>query len=282
MKEAENAVPEEDAAMPIDRAMEAEPGLASEPPAPTEDVVMVQPCVPETDTPTLAADGTVDDLEESAERNRRTRLRDTGRKNYEESSDDDDIEGFLNRVSAGVKTKKTSSSPRKSSKQTMPPRKPSKPLSYRFVFAVATLDSVTIYSTQRSHARAIAHLTNLHYAPLTDVAWSADGSFLLLSSTDGFCTIVKFEGDELGVPVQETIAPCEVVARQSAPMAAKDAEMVAPSALQSAQEPDSLMEPIAASQPATMVPSDLAPSASHLDENTAKKKRIQPTFIRNI
>lgn len=33
---------------------------------------------------------------------------------------------------------------------------------------------------------------------MTDLAWSADGNILVVSSTDGYCTIIKFNQGELG------------------------------------------------------------------------------------
>lgn len=42
-------------------------------------------------------------------------------------------------------------------------------LPYRLVYAVATLDSIFLYDTQR--ATPIALLAGLHYAAISDVAW---------------------------------------------------------------------------------------------------------------
>eukprot|EP01112_Ceratiomyxa_fruticulosa_P019530 TRINITY_DN6412_c0_g2_i1.p1 TRINITY_DN6412_c0_g2~~TRINITY_DN6412_c0_g2_i1.p1 ORF type:complete len:577 (-),score=131.74 TRINITY_DN6412_c0_g2_i1:88-1818(-) len=72
-------------------------------------------------------------------------------------------------------------------------------LSYRIVFAVATLDTVVIYDTQ--HAHPLCYVTDIHYAALTDLAWSKDGRTLVVSSKDGYCSIISFEENELGVPL---------------------------------------------------------------------------------
>ena len=64
------------------------------------------------------------------------------------------------------------------------------------IFAVATIDTVYIYDTQQH--QPIASLGNLHYATYTDLAWSSTGETLLLSSADGFCSVVQFEKNELG------------------------------------------------------------------------------------
>ncbi|XP_063700048.1 chromatin assembly factor 1 subunit B [Culicoides brevitarsis] len=70
------------------------------------------------------------------------------------------------------------------------------PLPYRMIFAVATRSSVYLYDTQQKSPFAV--VSNIHYARLTDLAWSEDGEFLIVSSTDGFCSIIVFEKGELG------------------------------------------------------------------------------------
>lgn len=41
------------------------------------------------------------------------------------------------------------------------------------------------------------------------MAWSADGCTLVVSSTDGFCSIASFEKGELGVPIVEDVSATE-------------------------------------------------------------------------
>ncbi|KAL8277117.1 hypothetical protein RQP46_010445 [Phenoliferia psychrophenolica] len=77
-------------------------------------------------------------------------------------------------------------------------------LPYRMVYAVATLDCVFLYDTQQ--AGPICVFGNLHYAPFTDLTWSSDGQTLVVSSQDGYCSIVAFDPLELGTPYQETAA----------------------------------------------------------------------------
>ncbi|KAK9110427.1 hypothetical protein Sjap_018487 [Stephania japonica] len=72
-------------------------------------------------------------------------------------------------------------------------------LSYRLVFAVATLNSLCIYDTENE--APIAVLAGLHYEAITDVAWSPDAKYLALSSQDGYCTLVEFRSEELGTPI---------------------------------------------------------------------------------
>ncbi|XP_031957034.1 chromatin assembly factor 1 subunit B [Corvus moneduloides] len=74
-------------------------------------------------------------------------------------------------------------------------------LPYRLVFAVASEDSVLFYDTEQSFP--FGYVSNIHYHTLSDISWSSDGSFLAISSTDGYCSFVTFGKDELGVPLKE-------------------------------------------------------------------------------
>ncbi|XP_011805442.1 PREDICTED: chromatin assembly factor 1 subunit B [Colobus angolensis palliatus] len=74
-------------------------------------------------------------------------------------------------------------------------------LPYRLVFAVASEDSVLLYDTQQSFP--FGYVSNIHYHTLSDISWSSDGAFLAISSTDGYCSFVTFEKDELGNPLKE-------------------------------------------------------------------------------
>uniref|UniRef100_A0A182PH95 CAF1B/HIR1 beta-propeller domain-containing protein n=1 Tax=Anopheles epiroticus TaxID=199890 RepID=A0A182PH95_9DIPT len=75
------------------------------------------------------------------------------------------------------------------------------PLPYRMVFAVATKSSVYLYDTQQ--AAPFALISNIHYTRLTDMSWSSDGKMLIVSSTDGFCSIIFFAEGELGTVYEE-------------------------------------------------------------------------------
>jgi len=76
-------------------------------------------------------------------------------------------------------------------------------LPYRIVFAVITLDSVYIYDTQ--HTRPIAFAKHLHMAHLTDLSWSSDGNILMISSSDGYCSLCILQ--DLGVPLDLSLVP---------------------------------------------------------------------------
>lgn len=69
------------------------------------------------------------------------------------------------------------------------------------IFAVATKCSVYLYDTQQKIPFGL--ISNIHYTRLTDLAWSHDGKFLLVSSTDGYCSIVQFADGELGTIYKE-------------------------------------------------------------------------------
>ncbi|KAG2225266.1 hypothetical protein INT45_001490, partial [Circinella minor] len=69
-------------------------------------------------------------------------------------------------------------------------------LPYRMIYAVASQDAVYVYDTQ--HAAPLCVISGMHFAPITDIAWSHDGSILAFSSADGYCSAVVFDENELG------------------------------------------------------------------------------------
>ncbi|XP_057769036.1 chromatin assembly factor 1 subunit FAS2 isoform X2 [Salvia miltiorrhiza] len=72
-------------------------------------------------------------------------------------------------------------------------------LPYRLIFAVATLNSLYVYDTES--IQPIVIVAGVHYAAITDIAWSPSGNYLVLSSQDGYCTLLEFENQELGSPI---------------------------------------------------------------------------------
>ncbi|KAK0091062.1 hypothetical protein PV326_003810 [Microctonus aethiopoides] len=80
-------------------------------------------------------------------------------------------------------------------------------LPYRMIFAVATQKSVFLYDTQQ--LSPIAVVSNIHYTRLTDITWSMDGRILVVSSTDGYCSIIHFHDGELGT-VYSANKPIEI------------------------------------------------------------------------
>lgn len=68
-------------------------------------------------------------------------------------------------------------------------------LPYRMLIAVLTLDRLFIFDTE--HREPLWSVSGLHYGSLTDVSWSADGRLLVITSTDGFCSLVELEPEDL-------------------------------------------------------------------------------------
>lgn len=69
-------------------------------------------------------------------------------------------------------------------------------LPYRMIFAIASKSSIYLYDTQQR--LPFGSISNIHYSRLTDITWSSDGKVLIVSSFDGFCTLISFEDGELG------------------------------------------------------------------------------------
>jgi len=77
-------------------------------------------------------------------------------------------------------------------------------LEHRMIFAIATADTVFLYDTEQ--LAPFATVAHLHYASITDLAWSADAKMLAITSQDGYCSMVAFNQGELGV-VSTTMPP---------------------------------------------------------------------------
>ncbi|KAL0272464.1 UNVERIFIED_CONTAM: hypothetical protein PYX00_005421 [Menopon gallinae] len=57
-----------------------------------------------------------------------------------------------------------------------------------------------------------AFVSNIHYTGLTDISWSSDGRVLTVSSSEGYCSIIVFEENELGIPYKPQSEGSEVKA----------------------------------------------------------------------
>lgn len=84
---------------------------------------------------------------------------------------------------------------------------------YRMVYAVVTVGSVFIYDTQHPHP--LMKLAGIHYAPINDAAWTADGRVLVVCSSDGYLTFVRFQPNALGRVLADDAVP--TVVKQSHP-----------------------------------------------------------------
>ena len=69
------------------------------------------------------------------------------------------------------------------------------------ILAVATIDTVYLYDTE--HSCAIASIGDIHCSQITDLSWSGDAHRLLVTSTDGYVTVICFDDDELGTRLSE-------------------------------------------------------------------------------
>lgn len=69
-------------------------------------------------------------------------------------------------------------------------------LPYRMIYTVFTMDTLYVFDTHQM--APVAVFRDLHYGSLTDVSWSIDGHTLIVTATDGFCSIITFAPDELG------------------------------------------------------------------------------------
>lgn len=77
---------------------------------------------------------------------------------------------------------------------------------YRMVLAVACVDAVLFYDTE-AFSRPFATVEGLHCAEHTDIAWSADGLTVMLSSVDGYASVITFTEEELGPRLRESQIP---------------------------------------------------------------------------
>ncbi|GHJ88886.1 hypothetical protein NliqN6_5288 [Naganishia liquefaciens] len=102
-------------------------------------------------------------------------------------------------------------------------------LPYRLMYAVAAQDSVLLYDTQQ--AGPIAIFKGLHYSAFTDVAWSPAGDSLVLTSSDGYCSIVVFDAAELGAlhPTQQHHRQLQAIAQSHSSGHASTAHSLPPS-----------------------------------------------------
>ncbi|KAJ1972749.1 Chromatin assembly factor 1 subunit, partial [Dimargaris xerosporica] len=144
-------------------------------------------------------------------------------------------------------------------------------LPYRMIIAVATQDAILLYDTQQPEP--FAYLANFHYATLTDVAWSPDCRYLIMTSTDGYCSVVVFEPNELGTfYVGSADALDAPTLSTAAPDTARDLD-VSPS-----RSKPEVAPPLAvATNQATTTPKPLTTSNAK-----PTKKRIQPTFVGSL
>ncbi|GIL54792.1 hypothetical protein Vafri_10487 [Volvox africanus] len=157
-------------------------------------------------------------------------------------------------------------------------------LTYRIIMAVASVDSVVLYDMQALEPLAV--LGGIHFAAVTDLAWSDDGRYLVVASRDGYCTVCSFEEGELGEPVPLEELPAGVAAAVSRAAARRYQERTAAAAALRAAAavttapvaapPESVMDEHLEA-PALVAASDaMAAAAPEARISAAGPRRIQP------
>ncbi|KAJ2815587.1 hypothetical protein IWW50_006780, partial [Coemansia erecta] len=70
----------------------------------------------------------------------------------------------------------------------------------------ASQSAVSIYDTSVA-GRAVGLMDGLHYAAITDLAWTADGSHLLIVSIDGFASVASLDQPTRALPLRQPAPP---------------------------------------------------------------------------
>ena len=71
-------------------------------------------------------------------------------------------------------------------------------------FAVCFQHAVCVYKSEKGKATPVVLAGGLHRAAINDVAWARDASLLIIASSDGYLSLVKFRPGELG-PLDEPL-----------------------------------------------------------------------------
>lgn len=156
-------------------------------------------------------------------------------------------------------------------------------LPYRVVYAVATQDSVLVYDTQQQTPLCV--VSNLHYAAFTDLTWYAfhfskvriitltqvranDGTTLLMTSSDGFCSYLGFASAELGTVYTETPQA------RSQRLSISDGTVLQSTSIQSTLARSNPVAPGASGMPMTSVVRPASPTRT----NSASSVATQSSF----
>ncbi|KAJ1825654.1 Chromatin assembly factor 1 subunit [Coemansia sp. RSA 2599] len=124
----------------------------------------------------------------------------------------------------------------------------------RMMLAVATQNSVALYDTSLG-ARAVGLMAGLHYAAITDVAWSCDGAHLVIASIDGFASVAAIDQPTLPVAAARCWGAADGVTQEVAPL------------------------PPAVVQPRDALALAAAEAAAAEAARLKGKKRLAPTFV---
>jgi chromatin assembly factor 1 subunit B len=123
-------------------------------------------------------------------------------------------------------------------------------LAYKTVFCVLTENSILIYDTY--HTKPLAMARGLHFSGLTDAIWTPNGRALIVSSSDGYLSVIQFEEGELGKvyvkpptpPVVEGVETNKQLATSDSTEQpeAKRARLVSPATVRERFHPESQLE----------------------------------------
>lgn len=146
-------------------------------------------------------------------------------------------------------------------------------LPYRVILAIATKSSVYFYDTQQKMPFAL--ISNIHYARLTDLTWSSDGNTLIVSSADGFCTLITFEDGELGdIYKPEEIEDFEMDLDEDSSKDSKDNEI-------KTESPDVKLEKDAVPIE-IQIPETIIATTNQFESPEYKSKPATPIAIRRV
>ena len=143
-------------------------------------------------------------------------------------------------------------------------------LPYRLLLAVASMDSVAVYDTSKESPLAV--LGGVHLAPISDVAWSADGRCLAVSSQDGYCSFAWLEDKDLGEAAELDLPKIAggLAAEDAAMLEAAEDAPTGGAVTASAAPAAADTKPTPAAAPAAVAPADAVPGGP---------RRIVPTMV---
>lgn len=154
-------------------------------------------------------------------------------------------------------------------------------LPYRSVLAVLTTDTVLIYDTHNTLPLCIAR--GLHYASLTDAAWSSDGRRLFVSSTDGYVSVLSFQEGELGEVYHEVNSNKEeAVTTKEATTPNKNVPPVMVPPCEPGQTASIVAPPAKRLKTVISPPEEIMVTNLSIGEPKKKKKRITPILLNNV
>ncbi len=144
-------------------------------------------------------------------------------------------------------------------------------LPYRVVFAVCTTDTVAVYDTGAD--APVAFVSGLHYATITDAAWSPCGLKLVVSSSDGYCSALTFAEAELG----RALAPEEVPEHIAHVLPERRVKSAEERARRAAEAAEAAAERSAAAQAARVAQPE--PARTEVTAAAGGPKRIAPQEV---